>query len=613
MSRIVVFAILGMITFAVYAFVPDDDSGVGPITIITPSDDLPLLQDSSDSPTLKFTDDEIREISDALFIGENIELLDDTGISETSMLEEIEAIEKLKLDDLDAVAEEAPQETQASGMRVVTGTINSSVYNTAVKAGLSSNQIVRLTRVLKPYLDFSRELRKGDKLTITLDPEAGQGSEDANQLHRIEFKGAKKSFVITRKDDSLEHYVAHNAEGQQVESRFASVKKSKKKAKIAKAADEKKTVAKKADKPKAKKPDEAKVAKAEPKKTEKRVTKKTDKKQEKVAKKSSKADKKVAKKTKNSRRLEATIDFSLFSAARSAGLSTTQTVKLRSVLDPYIDYNKELRKGDKLVITMNKSAKKIESIEFLGAKKQLLAVREENGDFAVTDRVGGIIQVAKKKARKQAVAKAEKKKRSWFKRKSKTPSINGWKPRDKALARVYARIHQSGKVNKHALQKAFKYYESNRYSNKLSDRHMAIADYTQTSLTRRLHIINMKSGDVKSYQVAHGRRSGPVGGRVHSVSNVVGSNKTSRGFFKVGFKEGRTRTKGYHYLPIQGLEAANRKVGLPTRMGGRDVIVHTARYVESGGRSNGCFAIRPQDKYSVFSKLKGALLLSYSG
>jgi hypothetical protein len=128
-----------------------------------------------------------------------------------------------------------------------------------------------------------------------------------------------------------------------------------------------------------------------------------------------------------------------------------------------------------------------------------------------------------------------------------------------------------------------------------------------------LHIIDLKSGNVKSYQVAHGRRSGPVGGRVHTVSNVVGSNKTSQGFFKVGFKEGRTRTKGYDYLPIEGLESGNRKVGLPTRLGGRDVIVHTASYVESGGRSNGCFAIRPQDKRQVFGKLKGALLLSYAG
>jgi hypothetical protein len=191
--------------------------------------------------------------------------------------------------------------------------------------------------------------------------------------------------------------------------------------------------------------------------------------------------------------------------------------------------------------------------------------------------------------------------------------ISGWKPRDKALARVYARLMQSGKVNKGALQQAFKYYENNRHSRDLSSRHMAIADYTQTALTRRLHIIDLKSGDVKSYQVAHGRRSGPVGGRVNTVSNVVGSNKTSKGFFKVGFKEGRTSTKGYHYLPIEGLEAANRKVGLPTRLGGRDVIVHTASYVESGGRSNGCFAIRPQDKRQVFGKLKGALLLSYTG
>ncbi|MEJ2308924.1 MAG: murein L,D-transpeptidase catalytic domain family protein [Gammaproteobacteria bacterium] len=598
MRRLVVSAVLGLVTFAVYAFVPDNRTDVGPITIITPSTDFPLDKESADSPALTtFTEEEMRQILEALSIGEEIELLEEIpSLDDPDALAEIEAIEKLNLDDmaLEALDEplevteeprvkeaDEPAETahatetpdarktaqapETAGFRSIAATVETSIYDAAVKAGLSSQQVVRLTKLLKPHIDFSRELRKGDELRITLDPEAGNAPDDANRLHRIEFTGARKQLVVTRKADSLDDYEVSDAEGKPV------------------AVAQEKAVKKPATNKAQSKPEVASAAKA-------RTTKK-------------------ASSGNDGRRLEATIDFSLFSAARQAGLTTQQTVKLRSILDPYIDYNKELRKGDRLVIKMDKKGSTIDSIEYKGKKKQLLAVREENGDYAITDHTDGTIKVARKKASTKAVAKVEKRSRKSTSR----PVISGWKPRDKSLARVYARLLQSGKVNKQALQKAFKYYENNRYTRELSDRHMAIADYTQTALTRRLHIIDLKSGNVKSYQVAHGRRSGPVGGRVHTVSNVVGSNKTSKGFFKVGFKEGRTRTKGYHYLPIEGLESANRKVGLPTRLGGRDVIVHTASYVESGGRSNGCFAIRPQDKRQVFSKLKGALLYSYAG
>jgi hypothetical protein len=70
---------------------------------------------------------------------------------------------------------------------------------------------------------------------------------------------------------------------------------------------------------------------------------------------------------------------------------------------------------------------------------------------------------------------------------------------------------------------------------------------------------------------------------------------------------------GYRYLSVKGLERSNRKVGYPSRNGGRDIIVHTARYVNSGGRSHGCFAIRPRDRNRIFAKLKKALLYSYTG
>ena len=602
MRRFFVFALMCLLTVAVYAFVPDKVTptrSADPITIITPDPESLFPDGYSDEHITGLSEQEIREIADALDLGENIELVEEEeAASDADALAEIEAVEKELAGETSEPAPEqevvqsAPVSSEQekaisdtdSDMRTLTGRVDSSIYSTAVNAGLSPNQVARLTRLLKPHLDFSRELRKGDELTVQLDPESGEGSEDASQLYRIEFNGVRKHLLITRSDENPDTYEVRDDNGKLLASRSAVEKKQ---------AESSSQPAKQ-------------VAKTEkkPVKTAERVAK-TQKKPVKTASKGKTG-------TGDKRRLEATIDYSLFTAAREAGLTTEQTVKLRSILDPYIDYNKELRKGDRLVINLDKSGKTIESIEYKGSKKQILAVQEENGDYAVTDHTDGTVKVAYRKdaekAGEKAVAKAEKPGR-----KHSTPMISGWKPRDKALARVYARILQSGKVNKSALQKAFKYYENNRYSRELSSKHMAIADYTQTALARRLHIIDLKSGDVKSYQVAHGRRSGPVAGRVHSVSNVVGSNKTSQGFFKVGFSEGRTRTKGYPYLPIEGLESANRKVGLPTRLGGRDVIVHTASYVESGGRSNGCFAIRPQDKRQVFGKLKGALLLSYAG
>jgi len=88
---------------------------------------------------------------------------------------------------------------------------------------------------------------------------------------------------------------------------------------------------------------------------------------------------------------------------------------------------------------------------------------------------------------------------------------------------------------------------------------------------------------------------------------------TPYGFFRIGEREGVTVKKRYRYLPVTGLEWNNRKVGLPLKRGGRDIILHTAKYVDYGGRSFGCFAISPSDKRAVFGKLKSALLYSYTG
>jgi len=183
----------------------------------------------------------------------------------------------------------------------------------------------------------------------------------------------------------------------------------------------------------------------------------------------------------------------------------------------------------------------------------------------------------------------------------------------KRLYRIYKKVLKRTNINRRALKRAFLFYQKNRKRRHLSSKYLAIADYTKRATTRRLYIINLKNGKVYRHKIAHGKRSGAIGGKVRRSSNRRNSKMTPYGFFKVGSVIRKTRKKHYKYLTVQGLERCNRKVGLPSRMGGRDVILHPAKYVNYGGRSHGCFSIAPQDRYKIFAKLKKALFYSYTG
>lgn len=187
-------------------------------------------------------------------------------------------------------------------------------------------------------------------------------------------------------------------------------------------------------------------------------------------------------------------------------------------------------------------------------------------------------------------------------------AVSNWR-----LNHTYKKVSKSTNINKKALKRAFNYYKKNQKRKRLSTKYLAIADYTKSARHKRLYIINLHKGSVYRYKVAHGKRSGVIGGKVKRSSNKRNSKMTPYGFFKVGTKVGKTKKKKYRYLSVKGLQKSNKKVGYPTRKGGRDVIIHPAKYVNRGGRSHGCFAIRPQDKWKVFAKLKQALLYSYTG
>ena len=547
---------------------------------------------------------------------------------------------------------------QASNFTEHEISIDSSLYSATNDAGLSANQTARIGKIIEPYLDARSELRKGDKLIVTLDPAAGEAENDADQIHRLEYRGARKTFVITRVVGSLSAYEVGGG---------GSVERN----------------------------DEASLSST--------VVDEAPQQREEPAEASAATDNDPA--MGSMKRAEGVVSVSFFSAAREAGLNAGQVEKIRKILTPYINFNREMRKGDRFVVILDDG--EVHSCEYIGALKQLRATRDSQGAYKVTDKAGADITIAEsadasgqtqnsksklpeitqskslakgdakiriksgdnsrdeskttakvarveqsksqaklpikqretnkpaekiagtktsssrqvrvaspKRSDTEKTRKQIKAKRPFWKNLglgSSKVAGNNWKPKDRKLVKIFDKVAVSGKVEKKALVRAFKYYQENKKTSGLAQTHIAIADYTKLASTKRLHIINLKTARVTSVQVAHGRKSGPIGGRVTSTSNANGSNKTTKGFYRVGTKEGRTNKKGLPYLSVQGLESHNRLVGLPPRKGGRDIIIHTAGYVASGGRSLGCFSIRPQDKRLVFNKLKGVLFYSYVG
>jgi len=175
------------------------------------------------------------------------------------------------------------------------------------------------------------------------------------------------------------------------------------------------------------------------------------------------------------------------------------------------------------------------------------------------------------------------------------------------LHKIFEKAKRNSDVSEKALADAFAFYEKNHYKKRLSSNYIAVADYTKVALHKRLYIVNLHTGRVTTYLVAHGINSGKKYGRVVNAGNGKGSFKTPTGFFKVGVKEGITTKKRYKYLSVDGLEWKNRNARK------RQILLHTASYVARAGRSYGCFAIEPKDKEEIFSKLRTALLYSYTG
>jgi len=137
---------------------------------------------------------------------------------------------------------------------------------------------------------------------------------------------------------------------------------------------------------------------------------------------------------------------------------------------------------------------------------------------------------------------------------------------------------------------------------------LAVADFSTHSSKPRFHLVDLNSGAVRSFLVAHGKGSDPAHtGWLKSFSNEPGSEATSQGAYLTGDpyvgKHGLSRR-------LTGLDSDNSNAL------DRGIVIHSAWYVSEDmtrgqgiGRSQGCFALSAQDHATIMDALGAGCLL----
>lgn len=178
-----------------------------------------------------------------------------------------------------------------------------------------------------------------------------------------------------------------------------------------------------------------------------------------------------------------------------------------------------------------------------------------------------------------------------------------------AQAQDYSHLDPGHVVPERALSQAVAYLK--KYNSAFANQdYLTVIDYSQHSSRRRFYLIDLKSGKVERYLVAHGSGSDPNrDGYADKFSNEDGSKATSLGFYRtLSTYSGKWGTS----LLLQGLSSTNSNAY------DRAVVMHGASYVQESsnhaGLSWGCPALDLDVKDSVIRRIKdGALIYAWSG
>jgi hypothetical protein len=132
---------------------------------------------------------------------------------------------------------------------------------------------------------------------------------------------------------------------------------------------------------------------------------------------------------------------------------------------------------------------------------------------------------------------------------------------------------------------------------------MVVVDFSTSSARRRLHVVDLVSGQTTSMLVAHGRGSDPAHtGWLQRFSNQPGSNASSQGAYLTS--DYYTGQHG-HSQRLVGLDPTNDNALA------RAIVIHAAWYAEPEmipthrmlGRSEGCFAVGEAQLSGLFGRL----------
>ncbi|GIL16272.1 MAG: hypothetical protein BroJett040_00230 [Oligoflexia bacterium] len=155
------------------------------------------------------------------------------------------------------------------------------------------------------------------------------------------------------------------------------------------------------------------------------------------------------------------------------------------------------------------------------------------------------------------------------------------------------------------LKKAIQYFD--RYKDRIPNRdYLTIVDFTPKSTAKRFYLIDMRSGKVESYLVAHGEGSDPQKtGYTSLFSNIENSFMSSLGFY-ITTKDVFDGKNGIS-LRLKGIEKTNDQAMK------RAILVHGGDYVKNGlnplGWSQGCFVLDHQYAGDVINKIAGGSII----
>jgi hypothetical protein len=157
------------------------------------------------------------------------------------------------------------------------------------------------------------------------------------------------------------------------------------------------------------------------------------------------------------------------------------------------------------------------------------------------------------------------------------------------------------------LKRLIKYYDSVRAQLKNPD-FLTVIDFTRKNTEDRMFVIDMRSGLVKAYKVAHGIGSDPQKtGYARIFSNNKNSLMSSLG---IAITQETYVGKWGYSLRLHGLEKSNNLLRQ------RAIVVHWADYVDPSldpiGMSEGCLVLEQKYHREVIDKIaNGSLIISW--